>query len=300
MVKTKEERIFQIIANIVMVILSFCALLPIVLLFTCSLTANDNLLRDGYNFIPRAWSFENYAYIFDTSSSKVLHAYFISFALTCCGTVLGTTITLLLGYSISRPGMPGRGVITFLVFFTMLFNGGLVPTYINYTTVFQVKNTFFGLLIPSLLMNAFNVMLVKSYFITSIPEEILESARMDGSGEIRIFVSISAPMARPIIATIALFVGIAYWNDWNNGYIYLTSATDLYSIQNLLNRMQENIQFLVTNSAGLSSTNVGLANIPSEGIRMAIAVLGVLPVVLVYPFIQNNFIKGITLGGVKG
>ena len=162
MVKTKEERIFQIIANIVMVILSFCALLPIVLLFTCSLTANDNLLRDGYNFIPRAWSFENYAYIFDTSSSKVLHAYFISFALTCCGTVLGTTITLLLGYSISRPGMPGRGVITFLVFFTMLFNGGLVPTYINYTTVFQVKNTFFGLLIPSLLMNAFNVMLVKS------------------------------------------------------------------------------------------------------------------------------------------
>ena len=156
------------------------------------------------------------------------------------------------------------------------------------------------MLIPSLLMNAFNVMLVKSYFITSIPEEILESARMDGAGEIRIFVSISAPMARPIIATIALFVGIAYWNDWNNGYIYLTSATDLYSIQNLLNRMQENIQFLVTNSAGLSSTNVGLANIPSEGIRMAIAVLGVLPVVLVYPFIQNNFIKGITLGGVKG
>lgn len=300
MVKTKEECIFQIIANIVMAIFSFCALLPIVLLFTCSLTANDNLLRDGYNFIPRAWSFENYAYIFDTSSSKVLHAYFISFALTCCGTVLGTVITMLLGYSISRPGMPGRGVLTFLVFLTMLFNGGLVPTYINYTTVFHLKNTFFGLLIPSLLMNAFNVMLVKSYFITSIPEEILESARIDGAGEIRIFASISAPMARPIIATIALFVGIAYWNDWNNGYIYLTSATDLYSIQNLLNRMQENLQFLVTNSAGLSSTNVGLANIPSEGIRMSIAVLGVLPVVLVYPFIQNNFIKGITLGGVKG
>ena len=296
MVKTKEECIFQIIANIVMAIFSFCALLPIVLLFTCSLTANDNLLRDGYNFIPRAWSFENYAYIFDTSSSKVLHAYFIS----CGGTVLGTGSTMLVGYSISRPGMPGRGVITFLVFLTMLFNGGLVPTYINYTTVFHLKNTFFGLLIPSLLMNAFNVMLVKSYFITSIPEEILESARIDGAGESRIFASISAPMARLIIAKSALFVGSAYWNDGNNGYIYLTSATDLYSIQNLLNRMQENLQFLVTNSAGLSSTNVGLANIPSEGIRMSIAVLGVLPVVLVYPFIQNNFIKGITLGGVKG
>ena len=186
---------------------------------------------------------------FDTSSSKVLHAYFISFALTCCGTVFRYNNHSALGVFHFSPRDAGTRSHHFLVFFTMLFNGGLVPTYINYTTVFQVKNTFFGLLIPSLLMNAFNVMLVKSYFITSIPEEILESARMDGAGEIRIFVSISAPMARPIIATIALFVGIAYWNDWNNGYIYLTSATDLYSIQNLLNRMQENIQFLVTNSA---------------------------------------------------
>ncbi len=300
MVKTKEERIFQIIANVVMAVLAFCALVPIVLLVTSSLTANDDLLRDGYQFIPRTWSLENYAYIFDTSSNKVLHAYMISFVLTFCGTLLGTVITVLLGYAISRPGIPGKGVLTFLVFFTMLFNGGLVPTYINYTTVFHLKNTFLGLLIPSLLMNAFNVMLVKSYFATAVPEEILESARIDGAGEIRIFASIAAPMARPIIATIALFVGIAYWNDWNNGYIYLTSATNLYSIQNLLNRMQENIQFLVTNSAGLTSANVGLANIPSEGIRMSMAVLGVLPVVVVYPFIQNNFVKGITLGGVKG
>lgn len=300
MVKTREERIFQIIANIIMAVMSLCALIPIVLLATSSLTANDDLLRDGYNFIPRAWSLENYTYIFDTSSSKILHAYMISFVLTVCGTLLGTVITVLLGYAISRPGMPGRGLLTFLIFFTMLFNGGLVPTYINYTTVFQLKNTFWGLLIPSLLMNAFNVMLVKSYFVTGIPEEILESARIDGAGEFRTFLSIAAPMARPIIATIALFVGIAYWNDWNNGYIYLTTNTDLYSIQNLLNRMQQNIQFLVTNSAGSSNTSETLSNIPSEGIRMSMAVMGVLPIILVYPFIQNNFVKGITLGGVKG
>ena len=300
MVKTREERVFQVIANVVMIFMSLCALIPMVLLVTSSFTANENLLRDGYNFIPKEWSLENYTYIFDTSSNKVLHAYLISFLLTICGTLLGTTITVLLGYAVSRPGIPGKGLLTFLVFFTMLFNGGLVPTYINYTTIFHVKNTFWGLLIPSLLMNGFNVMLVKSYFVTGIPEEILESARIDGAGEFRTFLSIAAPMARPIIATIGLFVGIAYWNDWNNGYIYLTSATDLYSIQNLLNRMQQNIQFLVTNSAGLTSANEGLANIPSEGIRMSMAVLGVLPIVLVYPFIQNNFVKGITLGGVKG
>ena len=149
-------------------------------------------------------------------------------------------------------------------------------------------------------MNGFNVMLVKSYFVTGVPNEILEAARIDGAGEFTTFLKISVPMAKPIIATIALFIGIAYWNDWNNGYVYLTSATNLYSIQNLLNRMQQNIQFLVQNSAGLTSANQGLANIPSEGIRMSMAVLGILPIVVVYPFIQNNFVKGITLGGVKG
>lgn len=300
MIKTREEKRFQLFGNIIMLLISLCALIPIILLVTSSFTSNAALVRDGYNFIPKQWSLENYTYIFQTSNNKILHAYGISFVLTASGTLLGTAITVLLGYAISRSGLPGKGLITFAVFFTMLFNGGLVPTYINYCNVFHVKNTFWALLVPSLLMNGFNVMLVKSYFVTGIPEEILESARIDGAGEFRAFFSIAAPMARPIIATVALFIGIAYWNDWNNGYIYLTNATDLYSIQNLLNRMQQNIQFLLQNSAGLTSANQGLANIPSEGIRMSMAVLGVLPIIVIYPFIQKNFVKGITLGGVKG
>ena len=198
--------------------------------------------------------------------------------------------------------MPFRGALTFIVFFTMLFNGGLVPTYINYTNVFHIKDTFWAILIPSLLMNAYNVLLTKSYFVTGVPTEILEASAIDGASEFKTFLSIALPMAKPIIATIGMFVGIAYWNDWNNGIIYLsnTNGKQWYSIQSLLYQMMNNIQFLAQNAQNLSNAQEGLASIPSASVRMAMAVMGVLPIVIVYPFIQNNFVKGITLGGVKG
>jgi putative aldouronate transport system permease protein len=187
-----------------------------------------------------------------------------------------------------------------MVFFTMLFNGGLVPTYINYTNTFGVKNTFWGLLIPGLLMNGFNVLLMKSYFVTGVPDEILEAAFIDGASEFKTFIKIALPLAKPVVATIGLFAGIAYWNDWQNGYIYLTKRTDLYSIQNLLNRMIQNIQFLQQNATNINNASVGIASIPAVSVRMAMAMIGILPIIIVYPLVQNNFVKGITLGGVKG
>ncbi len=294
-----SERRFQLLGNIIMIIISACAIIPLVLLLISSFTDNDALIRNGYNFIPEKWSTYAYEYIF-TSGNSVVHAYFISIVLTIVGTALGLTITTLLAYALSKKFLPGRGILTFYVVFTMLFNGGLVPTYINYTTVFGLKNTFFALLIPGLLMNAFNIMMMKSYFVTGVPEEIMEAAYIDGATEFQAFFRIALPLAKPIIATIGLFIGIAYWNDWMNGYIYLTKRTDLYSIQNLLNRMIQNIQFLSQNSGNIANANVGLAAIPSVSVRMAMAVVGVLPIIIVYPFIQNNFVKGITLGGVKG
>ena len=294
-----QEKRFQIFGHIVMSIITLCAILPLLLLLISSITDNDVLIRNGYSFFPEKLSFYAYEYIF-TSGNSVVHAYLISIVLTAVGTLIGLTITTLLGYALSKPFLPGRGVLTFLVFFTMLFNGGLVPTYINYSTVFNLKNTFFGLLIPGLLMNAFNVLMMKSYFVTGVPDALLEAAYIDGATEFTAFFKIALPLAKPIVATIGLFIGIAYWNDWMNGYIYLTKRTDLYSIQNLLNRMIQNIQFLMQNSSTISNANQGLASIPSVSVRMAMAVVGVLPIVIIYPFIQNNFVKGITLGGVKG
>ena len=282
-----------------MVIVSLSSVIPLILLLISSFTDNDTLVKNGYSFIPEKLSAYAYSYIF-TSSDAVPHAYLISIILTIVGTSCGLVLTTLLGYSLSKKFLPGKGVLTFIVFFTMLFNGGLVPTYINYTTVFGLKNTFFALLVPGLLMNAFNVMMVKSYFVTGVPDAILEAAYIDGASEYQTFFRVALPLAKPIVATVGLFIGIAYWNDWMNGYIYLTKRTDLYSIQNLLNRMIQNIQFLTQNSSSISNANVGLASIPSVSVRMAMAVVGVLPIVIVYPFIQNNFVKGITLGGVKG
>lgn len=297
--RTKEERHFQIFAHVVMIVLSLLAIIPFALLLISSLTDNDTLIADGYSFTPAKWSTYAYEYIFKTGNS-VMHAYGISIVLTIVGTIAALTLTTLLAYALSKPDLPGRSVMLFLVFFTLLFNGGLVPTYMVYSNMLKLKNTFWALLVPGLMMNGFNVMLMKSYFCSSIPGEILDAAYIDGASEFQTFRKIVLPLSKPIVATIGLFAGIAYWNDWMNGYIYLTKRTDLYSVQNLLNRMMQNIQYLSQNSARIQDAGVGLASIPSVSVRMAMATVGVLPILISYPFIQGNFVKGITLGGVKG
>ena len=297
--RTREERNFQIFAHVVMIILSLLAVVPFVLLVISSFTDNDVLIANGYSFTPAKWSTYAYEYIFKTGNS-VVHAYGISIVLTLVGTALALSITTLLAYALSKPDLPFRSVLLFLVFFTLLFNGGLVPTYIVYSNMLNIKNSFWALLVPGLLMNGFNVMLMKSYFCSSIPTEILDAAYIDGASEYKTFSSVVLPLSKPIVATIGLFAGIAYWNDWMNGYIYLTKRTDLYSVQNLLNRMMQNIQYLSQNSSRVHDAGVGLASIPSVSVRMAMATVGVLPILVSYPFIQGNFVKGITLGGVKG
>ena len=298
--KTREDKVFQALGHTLMTVLSLSAVIPVILMIIPSLTDNEALLQNGYSFFPSQWSLYAYQWVFDSNGTVVMRAYGISVLLTAVGTALSLLMTTPLAYGLSKPKLPWRGALTFYVFFTMLFNGGLVPTYINYTSVFGVKDTFYGLLVPSLLMNAFNVLLMKSYFVAGVPNEILEAANIDGASEMRTMVSVAIPMAKPMIATIAMFVGIAYWNDWNNGFIYLLKRTDLFSIQNLLNRLMQNIQMLATNSQQVSNAGEGLAKIPQATVRMAMATLGILPIMVVYPMIQKNFVKGITLGGVKG
>lgn len=298
--KTREDKIYNFFGHLIMTILTLLAIIPILLMFISSMTDNNTLLQNGYSFFPEKWSFYAYEWIFSASSSMVLKAFGMSVVLTVTGVILNLMLTTCLAYGLSKKGLPGRNILTFLVFFTMLFNGGLVPTYINYTTLFHIKDTFWGLLVPSLLMSPFNVLLMKSYFVTGVPDEIMEAAYIDGASEFQTMWKIAIPLSKPIITTVAMFSGIAYWNDWNNGYIYLTKRTDLYSIQNLLNRMMQNIQALTQNASNVANAGEGLAQIPSGTVRMAMAALGILPIIIVYPFIQKNFVKGITLGGVKG
>lgn len=295
----KDEKRFQIIAHIILIILSLLAILPMILMVVSSFTDNDVLIAEGYKFFPSKLSAYAYEYIFNTGNS-VIRAYGVSIVLTAVGTCLSLAITTMLAYAISIKDLPGRKAITFVIVFSMLFNGGLVPTYLVYTNIFNLKNTFLALLIPGLLMNAFNIMLMKSYFVSSIPSEILDAAYIDGASITRTFLKIVLPLSKPIMATVALFAGIGYWNDWMNGYIYITKRTDLYSVQNLLNRMMQNIQFLSQSSSNVQNANAGLSAIPLASVRMAMATVGILPIIIMYPFVQKHFVKGITLGGVKG
>ena len=224
----------------------------------------------------------------------IFNAYKMTILSTLIGTVGGVLMTCLFSYMLSQKELPGRKILTFLVLLTMLFNGGLVPTYLVYSSTFHIKDTIWALVVPNLLMNGFNIILVKNYFENSIPGELYESARIDGAKELRIFFKIALPLSKPIMATIGLLMGITYWNDWQNGLYYLNDKS-LYTIQNVLNQINQNIAYLAQ-----TSVSVNVADLPTATARMAIAVIGILPVLIVYPFFQKYFVKGITMGAVKG
>ncbi len=291
----ESNKTFKIVSNIVMILLCLFCIFPFVLLFMSSVTDEQTLIHDGYTFFPKKFSLDAYKYLF-SGTTKVLRGYLITVSVTVIGTICNLTLTTLMAYPLSRKDLPHRNFFSFMVFFTMLFNGGLVPSYIMWSQLFHIKNTMFALIIPNLMLNAFYIIMMRTYFTTNIPDAVIEAARIDGGGEFYILFKIVLPMSVPMIATLSMLVGLMYWNDWTNGLYYITDDK-LFSIQNVLNRMLADIQFLKSNSSDLSS-NVG--QLPSIGIKMAVAVLGVLPIMAIYPFFQKYFIKGISVGAVKG
>lgn len=287
----------SVLVNVVLMLLALTCILPLLLLVTSSFATETSLMENGYSFWPSQWGVDAYQYLWH-SRGQILTAYKMTILSTLCGTVLNVSITALLAYPLSRPNLVGRNVFSFLVFFTLLFNGGMIPSYMMWTQTFHIKDTFWALILPNLLMNGFGVIVMRTYFVANIPNEIIEAARIDGAGELRTLLEIVLPLSKPILATIALMSGLAYWNDWMNGLYYLVKRTDLYTIQNLLNRLIASADF-ISNNAANSALTAGIT-IPSVGIRMAIAVIALLPVMLIYPFLQKGFVKGIVIGGVKG
>jgi putative aldouronate transport system permease protein len=292
--RRRSER--QVILNIVLFLFSCFCFLPFLLLVAASITDEQALIRNGYSFFPSQFNFTAYEFLLK-NSEKIIHAYGITVLVTVVGTVVGLAITALIAYPISRADFPFRSFLSFYVFFTMLFNGGLVPTYLLYTNVLNLKNSLFALIIPILLVNGFFIILMRTFFSSSIPTPVVESAYIDGAGEFKIFYKIVLPLSLPVLATVGLFQGIAYWNDWFNGLIFITDSK-LYSIQNMLNRMLLDIEFMKSNTSSTSASVA--ANLPTRGMRMAVAVIGVIPILIAYPFFQKYFVKGLTIGAVKG
>ena len=293
-VKGRGEKIFQIIAHIILVLVSLCAILPFILLVVSSFTDEQTLLLNGYSFFPERWSLYAYTYLFKSNLSQILKSYGITIAVTLIGTVVNLFMTSLVGYVLSRKDYKHRHVMTFYVFFTMLFNGGLVPSYIMWTQIFHLKNSFFALLIPTLLMNGFQIMLVKSNMQTTIHPALIEAAKIDGAGEWYTFFKVIMPLTTPIMATVGLMAALGYWNDWTNGLYYISDSR-LFSLQQLLNNILSNAKALQSMGSAATVTE----SLPSTSIRMAMAVIGVIPILALYPFFQKYFVKGIALGAVK-
>ena len=300
MVRSKSEKIFQVFAHVVLILMVLAIVVPFLLLFMSSITEENTLIRNGYSFRPEELSLAAYDYIW-RQKAQIFRAYGITILVTAIGTFINVMMSSLLAYGLSLKRLPGKKAITFYVFFTMLFNGGLVPTYMMYTGTFHISNTLFALIVPTFLMSAMNVLLIRTFYQTSIPEALYEAAEIDGAGHLSVFTKIVLPLGKPVMVTMGLFSALNYWNDWTNGLYYLSGdkGYSLYSIQNLLNEMISKIEFLSSNSAA-SGVGVDLAQLPSTSVRMAIAFVAMLPMLIIYPFLQKYFQKGIALGAVKG
>lgn len=291
-----QSKSFNRFATIFLGVLTCLTLFPILLIVMASFTDENTLLREGYSLFPSKFSTGAYYYIFHQGMT-IVRAYGVTFFSTVIGTSASVLISTMLAYPMSRTSFKYRNALAFFVFFTMLFNGGIVPSYIMWIRFFHIKNTMFALILPNYLVSGFNAILIKNYYSNNVPAALVEAAQIDGASELRIFFKIMLPLAKPVVATVSLFTGLCYWNDWTNGLYYVDSERN-YSIQLLLMKIMNNIQSLKTSSS--LSLSGAVAEVPGTSVRMAMAVVGVLPILIVYPFVQKYLIKGVVVGAVKG
>lgn len=277
-------------------VFALSCILPFIFVIVISLTDETSLAMNGYSFLPEKWSIAGYEYLYQLKD-QILQSLFITFFITIVGTTVNVFFTTLYAYAISRSSFKYRRFFTLMALFTMLFSAGVIPTYIVMTSFLNLKDTVAALILP-MLLSPFNIMVMRSFFKKTIPESILESARIDGASEWRIFFQICLPLTLPGIATIALFTALAFWNDWYNALLYIQS-NNLMPLQYLLMKIQANIEYMAENATVGAQLSAGSGVIPKEATRMAIVVVSTLPLACLYPFFQRYFVKGLTIGGVK-
>ncbi len=283
--------------NALFAVLSFICLFPVFYVVMISVSSEESIRLNGYALIPETFSSSAYMFLWNERAT-IAHALFISVLVTVIGTVLGVLLTTTMGYVLSRRNYRLRNFFNWVVFIPMIFNGGMVANYVVVANMLHLDDTIWCLILP-LAMSSFNVIISKTFFRTTIPDSIIESAKIDGASQLTIFSRIVVPISKPVFATIGLFLTFGYWNDWFQSSLYITK-NNLVSLQALLNNMMKNLDYIANNpSAGLSLQQYR-NSMPSESVRMAIAVVIVIPIACAYPFFQKYFISGLTVGAVKG
>lgn len=293
--KTRGDQLFTAAAYLLIALFALACAIPFLLALAVSFTDEQELLQNGYRLIPEHFSLLAYKLLFSTNNAFT-SAYGVTVFVTVVGTVLSLLVTSMLAYPLSLKTLKYGNRIAFFVYFTMLFNGGLVPSYILITKYLHLQNTIWVYILP-FLVNAFNMFLLKNFF-SAIPESLAESAKIDGANDIYILFKIVLPLSKPALATIGLFYAITYWNEWFTALLYIDD-TKLYSLQYLIMRIQRSIEFIASSLAAKANLPVGSA-VPSVAIRMATAMVTIGPIILLYPFLQRYFVKGVMVGAIKG
>ena len=296
--KIKDERAFHNLALVLMTLLAIYCVIPFILMLSTSLSSEAALAKGGYSFLPREFSLAAYDYMW-AKRETIGQCYLMTIIVTVVGTAGNLLLTSLFAYPLSRKDFRPRNFFAFFLFFTVLFNGGLTASYIVWTRLFFIKNTIWALILPGSLMGAMSVLMVRNYFNANIPYAIIEAALLDGASDWKIYTSIMVPLSKPVMTTIGLFAALGYWNNWTNGLYYITD-TKLYTIQVYLKKLMDNIAFLKSGNSAAESAALAYRTMPTEGARMAIAIIAILPILCVYPFIQKELVKGMVVGGVKG
>ncbi|MGM9974579.1 MAG: carbohydrate ABC transporter permease [Clostridiaceae bacterium] len=294
---SRVSKPINLLFNFIFAILAALCIIPVIFVFMISISAEESLATYGYKFLPKLFSLSAYEFLWNEKGT-ILQALFISIIVTVLGTLIGLLLTTTMGYVLSRRDYKLKGFFTWVVFIPMIFNGGLVASYVINTQVLGLRDSIWALILP-LAVSSFNVIISKTFFRTTIPDSIIESAKIEGASHLDIFIRIVMPISKPVLATLSLFLSFGYWNDWFQASLYINDKS-LISLQALLNNMQSNIQYLASNpTAGLSMQQY-LNQMPTESVRMAIAIVIIIPIACAYPFFQQYFISGLTIGAVKG
>lgn len=286
----------RFLVHLFVIAFALACLYPFLLVVGGSLMTNSEVMNGGFRVIPKDPTLASYKMLLG-NGDLILNGYRVTIFVTVVGTTLSVMINAMMGYVLSRKHLAGRRVLNLYVLLTMLFNGGMVPWYMICTKYLHMQNTIWALIVPSL-VGAWNIYLIRNYF-TGVPEEMWESAKLDGAGEFTIFGRIYLPLGKPVIATVVLFAALGYWNDWWLG-LMLIDRTELQPLQMLLRTMMSNIQFLQTMSQQSSEVQALLASVPGDGVKMAMVIVTTGPIILLYPIVQKYFMKGIMVGAVKG
>lgn len=292
--KHMDRKLFSVFGYIALAVMAVLCVLPFLLVVSSSLTNEEKIINDGYQLIPLDLSFEAYTILFKFPD-QMINAYLVTVGVTAVGTLLGLFLTSMTAYALSRKDFKWRNKFSFFLFFTTLFNGGLVPWYLLIVNYLHMKDTVLALVLP-LMLNVFYIIVMKS-FLNSVPEAIVESAKIDGAGDFRIYAQIILPLSKPALATIGLFLALAYWNDWYNALLFV-SDEKLMPLQYYLYKMLGNMEGM--RKAMMGAGAVVTTSVPTESLKMAMTVVAIGPILMVYPLVQRYFVQGLTIGAVKG